>query len=47
MTLLKIAGGMVFDPANGVDGEARDLWIGGGKGRRSAGRSGRSAWPHH
>lgn len=25
--LIKIAGGSVYDPANGVDGEVRDLWI--------------------
>jgi formylmethanofuran dehydrogenase subunit A len=29
--LVKIAGGMVYDPANGVDGEVRDLWIDGSK----------------
>jgi formylmethanofuran dehydrogenase subunit A len=28
---LKIAGGTVYDPANGVDGEVVDLWIAGGK----------------
>lgn len=28
---LKIAGGTVYDPAHGVDGEVRDLWISGGK----------------
>jgi formylmethanofuran dehydrogenase subunit A len=28
---LKIAGGAVYDPANGIDGEVRDLWITGGK----------------
>ncbi len=28
---LKIAGGTVYDPANGVDGQVRDLWIAGGK----------------
>ena len=28
---LKIAGGTVYDPANGVDGEVRDIWIAGGK----------------
>ncbi len=28
MTLLKIAGGRVIDPANGIDDEVRDLWIG-------------------
>ena len=26
-TLFKIAGGTVYDPANGIDGEVRDLWI--------------------
>ncbi|MBA3483531.1 MAG: formylmethanofuran dehydrogenase subunit A [Pirellulales bacterium] len=29
--LLKIAGGALYDPANGVDGEVCDLWIDGGK----------------
>ena len=29
--LLKISGGTVYDPAHGVDGEVRDLWIDGGK----------------
>jgi len=29
--LIKISGGTVYDPANGVDGEVRDLWISGGK----------------
>lgn len=28
---LRIAGGTVYDPANGIDGEVRDLWIGAGK----------------
>lgn len=28
---LKIAGGTVYDPANGIDGQLRDLWIEGGK----------------
>src|SRR4051794_31007417 len=28
---LKIAAGTVYDPANGIDGEVRDLWIAGGK----------------
>ena len=28
---LKIAGGTVYDPASGVAGEVRDLWIAGGK----------------
>lgn len=27
MTLLKIAGGTVYDPANGIDGQVRDLWV--------------------
>ena len=27
----KVAAGMVYDPANGIDGQARDLWILGGK----------------
>jgi len=31
MSLLKIAGGKVYDPANGIDGEIRDLWIRDGK----------------
>src|SRR5262249_34663329 len=31
MTLLKIANGTVYDPANGIDGEVRDLWIRDGK----------------
>ena len=31
MSLWKIAGGTVHDPANGIDGEVRDLWIEGGK----------------
>ena len=29
--LIKISGGTVYDPANGIDGEVRDLWIAGGK----------------
>jgi formylmethanofuran dehydrogenase subunit A len=29
--LTKISGGTVYDPANGVDGEVRDLWIASGK----------------
>ncbi|HTU24957.1 MAG TPA: formylmethanofuran dehydrogenase subunit A [Pirellulales bacterium] len=29
--LLKIAGGTVYDPTNGIDGLVRDLWIEGGK----------------
>ena len=31
MTLLKIAGGRVVDPANGIDDEVRDLWISDGR----------------
>lgn len=31
MTLLKIAGGTVYDPANQVDGLVRDIWIRDGK----------------
>src|SRR5690349_11978091 len=27
MTLLRIAGGTVSDPANGLDGSVQDLWI--------------------
>ncbi len=27
MTLLRITGGKVYDPKNGIDGEVRDLWI--------------------
>jgi formylmethanofuran dehydrogenase subunit A len=27
----KIAGGTVYDPANGIDGQVRDIWIQGGK----------------
>ncbi|HJS06757.1 MAG TPA: amidohydrolase family protein, partial [Pirellulales bacterium] len=29
--LLKVSGGTVYDPANGIDGETRDLWISGGR----------------
>jgi formylmethanofuran dehydrogenase subunit A len=29
--LFKIAGGYVYDPKNGVDGQVRDIWISGGK----------------
>jgi formylmethanofuran dehydrogenase subunit A len=29
MGLFKIAGGTVYDPANGIDGEVRDVWIDG------------------
>jgi formylmethanofuran dehydrogenase subunit A len=29
--LLKISGGTVYDPANGIDGETRDLWVADGK----------------
>ena len=28
---LKYAGGTVYDPANGIDGQVRDVWIAGGK----------------
>ena len=31
MEYFLITGGYVYDPANGVDGQARDLWISGGK----------------
>src|SRR5262249_35116956 len=31
MPLLKIAGGTVYDPANGVDGAVKDLWVQDGK----------------
>jgi len=31
MSLLKIAGGTIYDPANGIDGLVRDLWIEGGR----------------
>src|SRR5687768_11972132 len=30
-TLLKIAGGAVYDPANGIDGQVVDLWIENGR----------------
>ena len=30
-TLTKIAGGTVYDPANGIDGEVRDIWLAHGK----------------
>src|SRR4051795_2236088 len=29
--LIKISGGTVYDPANGIDGEVRDIWIANGK----------------
>jgi len=29
MTLIKIAGGTVYDPANDIDGQVRDVWIDG------------------
>lgn len=29
--MLRIAGGTVYDPTNGIDGEVRDLWIAAGK----------------
>src|SRR5687768_4084140 len=31
MTLLRIAGGSVYDPLHGIDGEVRDLWVSGGR----------------
>ena len=31
MSLFKIAGGTVYDPANGIDGQVRDIWIEDGK----------------
>lgn len=31
MSLIKISQGTVYDPANGIDGEVRDLWIADGK----------------
>ena len=31
MTELRIAGGRVFDPANGIDGDARDICIADGR----------------
>ncbi|MEO6811148.1 MAG: amidohydrolase family protein, partial [Isosphaeraceae bacterium] len=31
MSLLKISGGRLIDPANGIDDEVRDLWIEGGR----------------
>ena len=31
MPLLKIANGTIYDPANGVDGVVKDLWIQDGK----------------
>ena len=31
MTLFKIEGGYVYDPANGVDGQVRDIWVAGDK----------------
>src|SRR3954447_18631551 len=32
MTFLKIAGGRLIDPANGIDDEVRDVWIADGRG---------------
>jgi formylmethanofuran dehydrogenase subunit A len=29
--LIKISGGTVYDPANGIDGDVRDIWIANGK----------------
>jgi formylmethanofuran dehydrogenase subunit A len=31
MALVKLAGGTLYDPANGIDGEVRDLWVRDGK----------------
>ena len=31
MTMLRVAGGAVYDPANGIDGEVRDVCIAGGR----------------
>src|SRR5947209_19722346 len=31
MTLLKIAGGTVYDPANNIDGVVQDIWVRDGK----------------
>lgn len=31
MSLLRLTGGTVYDPANDIDGETRDLWIEGGR----------------
>lgn len=31
MALVKLAGGMVYDPLHGIDGEVRDLWVRDGK----------------
>lgn len=31
MSYLKISGGVIYDPANGIDGEVRDLWLLDGK----------------
>jgi formylmethanofuran dehydrogenase subunit A len=28
---LKVAGGTVYDPANGIDGQVRDIWVADGK----------------
>ena len=36
---LKIAGGTVYDPANGIDGQVRDIWIAGDADRRSRRRT--------
>ena len=48
MSLLKIAGGTVYDPANGVDGVVRDIWIEAGRVVAAPDRSvGPSAYGHH
>ena len=31
MSLLKISGGTLYDPANGIDGQVRDIWIDAGR----------------
>ena len=31
MTLIRIRGGKVYDPANGIDGQVQDLWIADGR----------------
>jgi formylmethanofuran dehydrogenase subunit A len=31
MRLVKLVGGTIYDPANGVDGDVRDLWVADGK----------------
>ncbi|MEZ5942238.1 MAG: formylmethanofuran dehydrogenase subunit A [Planctomycetaceae bacterium] len=31
MSLIRVTGGRVYDPANGIDGEVRDIWISDGR----------------